>query len=377
MKKIDKIGLKKMFARNMNIVGEYLEKYRKIFVFGLAAIAALEIFFTIYWFVKVNDGSKMAYCYLVSYIFLFMVSVCMQIFIGLNVKHKFSKFALALAVHIYASLIFIWATYVSILDLTNGTDPIVHLTMIVVVGGLLVISPVLYIGLMSSSFLIIFIFDKFVTSADGTVGFAYYDKKGSVVNMFVFALFAILMGFRHYRIYIKESIARKELETLTYYDQLTGLLNERSYFMECESLIDQIEKKTNPKFGIFVMDVNNVKATNDVHGHRFGCHLIVTGGHKLPEIFKTSKIFHVGGDEYIAIIYGDDLDKMDDTIKRFDDTLQYQLIEFEGKEIILSLARGYAVYEEGLSYKEVFQKADNAMYENKVMVKEKYHLAKR
>ena len=377
MKKIDKIGLKKMFARNMNIVGEYLEKYRKIFVFGLAAIAALEIFFTIYWFVKVNDGSKMAYCYLVSYIFLFLVSVCMQIFIGLNVKHKFSKFALALAVHIYASLIFIWATYVSILDLTNGTDPIVHLTMIVVVGGLLVISPVLYIGLMSSSFLIIFIFDKFVTSADGTVGFAYYDKKGSVVNMFVFALFAILMGFRHYRIYIKESIARKELETLTYYDQLTGLLNERSYFMECEAIIDKIEKKENVKFGIVVMDVNNVKATNDVYGHRFGCHLIVTGGHKLPEIFTSSKIFHVGGDEYICILYGDDLDNIEETIKKFDEMLRYQIIEFEGKEIILSLARGYSIYNEGETYKDVFQRADNAMYENKVQIKEEYHLAKR
>lgn len=377
MKKIDKIGLKKMFSRNMNIVGEYLEKYRKIFVFGLAAIAALEIFFTIYWFVKVNDGSKMAYCYLVSYIFLFVVSVCMQIFIGLNVKHKFSKFALALAVHIYASLIFIWATYVSILDLTNGTDPIIHLTMIVVVGGLLVISPVLYIGLMSSSFLIIFIFDKFVTSADGTVGFAYYDNKGSVVNMFVFALFAVLMGFRHYRIYIKESIARRELEILTYYDQLTGLLNERSYFAECDLLASRIEKNEPVKFGIVVMDVNNVKATNDAYGHRFGCHLIVTGGHKLPEIFKTSKIFHVGGDEYICILYGEDLENLDDTINKFDEMLRYQIIEFEGKEIILSLARGYSIYNEGETYKDVFQRADNAMYENKAQIKEEYHLAKR
>ena len=376
MKFLTKEEIKKQIYRNMNIVGEYTRKYWKIFLFVLCAFSILEVFLIVYLAIQYNTKKgngilEIDYVeYLISYAFSLLISIVCIIFILLNRKHRMSNRKLAIALHIYAIFITLWSSFEAILDLRRGMGPIAHYGMMVFVGGILVISPMLFTLLIVSSTTMIII-------SNAINHYTYFNEKGSGLNMIIFFVIVLIMGFRSYRIYIKESIAMDELEELTYKDQLTGLLNERSYFMECESLTQQIEKKSNPKFGIFVMDVNNVKATNDVHGHRFGCHLIVTGGHKLPEIFKTSKIFHVGGDEYIAIIYGEDLEKMDETIKRFDETLQYQMIEFEGKEIILSLARGYAVYEEGLSYKEVFQKADNAMYENKVMVKEKYHLAKR
>ena len=37
----------------------------------------------------------------------------------------------------------------------------------------------------------------------------------------------------------------------------------------------------------------------------------------LPSIFKTSRLFHVGGDEFIVILLGDDYDNIDEYLKTF------------------------------------------------------------
>lgn len=156
-------------------------------------------------------------------------------------------------------------------------------------------------------------------------------------------------------------------------DTLTGLGNETAYFEKVEEIEAKI-KNNEAKFAVVIMDVNNVKNTNDAYGHRFGCHLIVTGGKTLPKIFKNSAAFHIGGDEFVVIVEGDNVDKLDDCIKKFDEGLAYKVINYNGVDIILSLARGYRVYESGMKYKDVFQDADDAMYANKKMIKEKYNI---
>ena len=125
------------------------------------------------------------------------------------------------------------------------------------------------------------------------------------------------------------------------------------------------------------MDVNNIKPTNDTYGHRFGCHLIVRCGHTIPEFFKESKMFHIGGDEFVIIVYGEDYKNLDNILKAYEERLVYSLIEYEGVELIFSIAYGVAKYEPGMKYKDVLQKADNAMYVHKKAVKEKYGMKQR
>ena len=125
------------------------------------------------------------------------------------------------------------------------------------------------------------------------------------------------------------------------------------------------------------MDLNNIKATNDAYGHRYGCHLIVKCGKTLPRYFKSSSVFHIGGDEFVVIVYGEDYDNLDKIIAKMDEKLTYFKFKYEGVELIFSLAHGYAKYEKGLKYKAVFQAADDAMYANKEFIKDKYKLKRR
>lgn len=370
--KKNRLPIRKQIERNIEIVGDYVNRYKMFFIVSLAVIALVEVFLMIYWKAadEIDMAERTAMWYMVSYVFMFVVSIMMIGVLLLSKKYTMTNMELATAIHIYCFLVMIWATLVSVLDLSRGANPIINLTMILVVGGIFVISPMAYgIMIFESWAIIIGLHLKY--------DFAFFNTVGSASSIALYLVMAILMSWRLYQVYIKESIQKKDLEYLTYFDQLTGLGNERSYFMECDQIAEKISNKEGINFGVVVIDVNNLKTTNDQFGHRFGSHLIKEGGKKLPDIFKTSKVYHVGGDEFVVIVYGDDLTDIHEKIKEFDDSLKYKKITFEDNEIVLSLARGYSVYEKGKDYKSVFQEADNQMYENKDKVKEEYHLTKR
>ena len=199
----------------------------------------------------------------------------------------------------------------------------------------------------------------------------------NIINLVAFVLTVITIGYRNYRVTISEFKQAKKLEEMSYIDELTGLLNERSYINEIEQLDKATKEGKQEGYAVVLMDVNNLKNTNDKYGHRYGCSLVVRCGHMIPTIFKTSTSFHVGGDEFISIIKGEDYQNFEKVMEEFDKQMLYSRFEYEGQTLVFSVARGFAKYEEGKQYKEVLQVADKAMYENKAYLKEKYKMGGR
>lgn len=193
-----------------------------------------------------------------------------------------------------------------------------------------------------------------------------------------FAFYCIGFFFEFIRDYTQKelALAKEKFEKLSYTDLLTGLENESSYIKTIND-IETGSDKSMRKFGVLFMDLNCVKDTNDKYGHRYGCHLITETGRILPTIFNYSKIFHIGGDEFVVIVRGKDYRNIDKLLQKFDEELECKKIEFEGVELILSVARGYAVRGAGEKYVSVVQRADEAMYQNKRYVKDKYNIEER
>lgn len=189
------------------------------------------------------------------------------------------------------------------------------------------------------------------------------------------AFYAVGLFFETIRqITHEELVKTKDMyRALSFTDRLTGLGNETAYFKMISQQEKKIEKK-NAKFAIAVLDVNCVKKTNDKYGHRFGCNLIVTAGKMLPQVFKTSQIFHIGGDEFVVLIEGKDFENIDKTVTDAKNTLSYKKIEFLNKKLILSVAIGVCKYQVGKAYKDIFQTADERMYKNKQDLKNKYKI---
>lgn len=111
-----------------------------------------------------------------------------------------------------------------------------------------------------------------------------------------------------YGLIVDVSGIAKERHLLKYerdYDVLTDLLNRRAFYREIESLFtkpDLLKESV-----IIALDMDNLKQINDTFGHDGGDAAIKHAAYLL-ELIPTTKKFlcRVGGDEFLAIIYGED-----------------------------------------------------------------------
>ena len=367
MKLVDRERKKSTFE----IIGEHVEKYRISMIVVSIVVSLIALFFCIYWQFDENSGGALSdNLYLASHITFLILSQIMLIFLILNKYKKVSTKVLSIYTHIHSFLLISWATFVCVLDLDLGITPFIYLIAATVIAGLFILEPIFYTVCALASFLTILIFqiiNRF-TFFEGPYQFEH------IAEMVIFVGITIFICFRHFNVTISEHKAKKRLEEMTYYDELTGLLNERSYVTITEQINENIKNEKEEPFAVILMDVNNLKATNDAYGHRYGCSLVVKCGHTLPELFTTSKLFHVGGDEFVAIVVDEDYENFDSLYNHFLEVMTYSLVEFEGVELIFSVASGYAKYEKGDRYQDVLQRADKMMYQNKAEIKAKYNM---
>ena len=364
---------KKRLAR-LAIIGDYINKYRLLMLIVLCFFVLVIIGLIIYWnFDENNISPFIDNLYLIAQIVVGILTLGMIVVLFLDKQGKIGKTLLAILSHIYATMLMTWATTVSIVDLRIGISPILYLIIATLISSLFILEPILFSALSLISFTLIMTFSLIND-------YSFFDHAYGAENIIYFIIFAILIiliSFRHYTVTVKEFEALKKVEELTYYDELTSLLNERSYLSTIEEVDKQIKNGTKKPFAVILMDVNNLKATNDTYGHRYGCHLVVRTGHTLKDFFKSSYVFHIGGDEFLAIVESEDYENFDNLIAEFDKIFRYSIVEFDGQKLIFSVARGYAKNEEGDLFKNVLQRADTMMYQNKAEIKETYHLKKR
>ena len=99
-----------------------------------------------------------------------------------------------------------------------------------------------------------------------------------------------------------------------------------------------------------------------------GDKLIKAAGEYISGIFSHSDVFRIGGDEYVAILQGEDYEKRLDLCREFEQRMDCEIPDAEG--IKLSISYGMASYDEdGTGYEELFRLADDRMYEKKKLMK--------
>lgn len=87
----------------------------------------------------------------------------------------------------------------------------------------------------------------------------------------------------------------RELEKMSYYDQLTKIGNR--YAMD--EYIDSIQQ--GQSIGIVYCDVTGLKRVNDREGHKSGDRLIISACENLRQVFGEYGLFRIGGDELLAV----------------------------------------------------------------------------
>ncbi len=162
---------------------------------------------------------------------------------------------------------------------------------------------------------------------------------------------------------------RKTLKVLPdhmYKDPLTGIRNSAAYKQEVKKLEARHSGNDAP-FGVCVFDVNNLKQTNDFYGHEVGNQLIINATHLICRIFAHSPVFRIGGDEFVVILERSDYVNRSQLLQSFELESHNATFSAVGITFPVSVAFGVAVYqpEKHEAYVDVFNRADDCMYENK------------
>ncbi len=174
----------------------------------------------------------------------------------------------------------------------------------------------------------------------------------------------------------EEVMARKEQQhaldaaaRLARRDELTGTKNKNAY----QELEKQVQKNISEgncePFAIAVCDLNSLKHVNDTMGHKAGDEYIKASCKLICDIFNHSPVFRVGGDEFVVFLRGSDYAERNKLFANLKERVLENIRLHSGPVI----AAGLAVYdpENDFRLKEIFDRADSRMYEDKSKLKER------
>ncbi len=159
----------------------------------------------------------------------------------------------------------------------------------------------------------------------------------------------------------------REIEYLSYHDQLTGLYNRRFF----EEELRRLDVPRNLPLSLVMIDVNGLKLFNDAFGHTTGDELLKKVAGVLREECRADDIVaRIGGDEFMILLPLTDRDHLDPLMARISDAMSKEQV----KDLPISVSLGGATKTDaGKSVEKVFDMAEDQMYRRKISEKSSYH----
>lgn len=166
------------------------------------------------------------------------------------------------------------------------------------------------------------------------------------------------------------SVYTNEIQMMARKDALTGIYN-RAYFEDmATTYIKRVKRGC-----IYMIDMDDFKSINDKYGHLAGDETLK----KFAEIISDNIngrgiIGRIGGDEFIALLEDcDDKDKMAEIAMNIINDIGECEFHFD-KNLRISASIGISVMpDNGIEFKELYNKADKALYYVKQNGKTQFH----
>lgn len=162
---------------------------------------------------------------------------------------------------------------------------------------------------------------------------------------------------------VSQRIARKkEIEYLSFHDELTSLYNRR-YF---ENEMERLDESRNYPISIIIGDLDNLKDVNDNFGHLMGDDYLKRSASILEELMRSEDIIaRIGGDEFAILLPETAAEEAAIICKRIEEKFS-EMNSKENFPIDFKISLGSATT---ASNKEklvsIYNRADQNMYKNK------------
>lgn len=154
-------------------------------------------------------------------------------------------------------------------------------------------------------------------------------------------------------------------------DNLTGLCN---YKTVKERVRKYLKSESGGNGALIFIDIDDFKAINDNYGHLAGDSILKAMGNELRKLFRSTEILgRIGGDEFLVFIKEIDSKQILDK-KMFELLSKVESIRIKesiGCRVSVSIGISCSPVD-GTNYRELFAKADKALYDAKHKGKNKY-----
>lgn len=166
----------------------------------------------------------------------------------------------------------------------------------------------------------------------------------------------------------ENKIKEREIQYLSFHDEMTGLYNRR-YF---ENEMQRLDSSRNLPLTIMIADLDNLKYINDTFGHQEGDNYITTAAQMIKASTRDEDIVaRIGGDEFALVLPQTDSKEAQIIYQRIIKKQSRYLNQGSSIENF-SISIGYAVKNnKNSTLEETFKKADQKMYLNKSENKKK------
>ncbi len=166
---------------------------------------------------------------------------------------------------------------------------------------------------------------------------------------------------------IERGDQRRRLDTLAFFDPLTGLPNRRLLDDRLAQAIAHARRERE-RFAVHFYDLDGFKAINDEHGHLRGDEVLRIIGHRFERITRdVDTIARTGGDEFVVVQPGA-AQRADASIlaERLREAVAEPFL-LEGIEHRLTMSGGIAIFDDGSEgngddAKTLLARADAALY---------------
>lgn len=168
------------------------------------------------------------------------------------------------------------------------------------------------------------------------------------------------------------------LDTKAHIDQLTGILNKRSFEEYTENRLTSAEQSE--QHALILLDVDNFKGVNDTLGHAYGDEVLANIGRILKEVFSPEDFLgRIGGDEFCVLVNT----PSDTAYEAFIRSKCEALCEAfrnnytgDDSSYKISASIGASLFgDNGSDFRALYHAADKALYASKERGKDTYTLA--
>lgn len=200
-------------------------------------------------------------------------------------------------------------------------------------------------------------------------GFLYESKYGSVYApgkkavavffisncLLVLSVLAVYMNIYIGSLYKSETA----LEEMAHKDRLTGVWN-RHYLLD---RLGEINETGFDGYRLAILDIDDFKKVNDVYGHNGGDAVLKKTAETMKNMFPDCIVCRWGGEEFI--ITAEDKILTHEMLESFREAIASSSLDFEGKEISVTVTLGVQDYISGTDTDEWISGADAKLYEGK------------